>query len=103
MIKPYSGETLGTVTPLDQLDLSTNFKYILTLVWGAKVEDYIQNYPSNEESPWRWKSVDNLGLLPKEQEKLETILRECPIIYHDKEDKLIWTTSKDGTYKVKEG
>lgn len=58
---------------------------------------------SNEETPWKWKSLANLGLQIQEQEKLKKILRDRPINFHNREEKIIWAASKDGTYKVKEG
>ena len=68
----------------------------------VKVEDYIKNTSFNGGVILKYKSLENLILLPKEHEKLEVILGDCLINHYDREEKLIWKISKDGIYKVKE-
>jgi hypothetical protein len=59
--------------------------------------------PSNEDNPWKWKSLSNLNIPINDRTKLEGILQDRKINLNNKDDKLRWALSNDGTYKVKEG
>lgn len=76
---------------------------LLKASWGLRVQDYLEQNPSNEENSWRWKPLSNLNIPINDQTTLEGILHNRKIYLSNKEDKLRWALSNDGAYKVKEG
>ena len=77
----------------------------LKSLWGTKVKDYVEESKSEPKlgKEWKWKFVSEHDIDPEERNKLELLLKSRNITYKEREDKLIWAASKDGTYRVREG
>ena len=88
---------------LDTYNISNQTINLLKMRLGTKLVDYVENDLSNEDNPWKWKSLSSFNIPINDRTKLEEILQNRKIYLNNKEDKLRWAISNDGTYKVKEG
>ena len=78
-----------------------NPKNRLISLWGDKVKDYKIKTFSKGSHQWIWRSLDGLGLDPDSVKAFEKILSDRNIKQSERNDDLIWASSMDGKYSVK--
>lgn len=88
---------------LNTYNISDQTINLIKATWGTKLRDYVEHDQTNEDNPWKWKTLSNINIPINDRTILEGILQDRIIYLNNKEDKLRWDLSNDGMYRVKEG